>query len=263
LRKVLRTRLLTVLVTVAAILFARISVTRAEDTRMPSSTGPVLPTNSSLPLSWQTAPPIPQSPPRNPAMPVLDGPERDFRKASDWGWLILGAASGFVGHELGHVVADLMTGHHPTFHTTKTGPFYFFAIQPCCGHLSNGELYFIASAGLTVNNLSSELILDIGPKLRSHHNPYLKGVLLVDIGLELGYAISGFLESKYPNAIPAQSDVGSMARALGARPWQVGLTVMAPAVVDIYRYFVPSSAWAPWVSIESKLFMTGIVLPLL
>lgn len=196
-------------------------------------------------------------------LPKLQKPERDFRKFTDWLWLALGATSGFVGHELGHVIADVQTFHHPTFHGTKTGPFYFFAIQPCCGTLSNAEEYFIASAGLTVNNVASEIILQTLPDIRSRHSPFLKGVLLVDVGLSVGYAISGFVQSARPQGFPAQSDVGSMSRALGAQPWQVGLMVLAPAVVDTYRYFFPHSYWAPWVSLESKLLMTGVVLPLL
>lgn len=190
-------------------------------------------------------------------------PERDFRQVSDFGWLALGAASGFVGHELGHIVTDFMTLHHPTFHATKTGPFYFFAIQPCCGDLSHAEEYAIASAGLVVNDLSSELILQISPRIRSRHAPYMKGVLLADIGLELGYAISGFIQSAHPKGFPAQSDVGSMSRALGVAPWRVSLSVMAPALIDLYRYFVPRSSFMPWVGIQSKMFMAGLVIPLL
>jgi hypothetical protein len=193
----------------------------------------------------------------------LAKPEADFRRVSDWGWLLLGAASGFVGHELGHVAADLMTLHTPRFHETKTGPFYFFAIQPCCGTLTHAEEYAIASAGLTVNDLSAELILQISPRIRTRHAPFMKGVLLVDVGLEIGYAISGFVQSAHPVGFPAQSDVGSMSRALGIDPWKVGLTVLVPALIDTYRYFVPHSRWAPWVSIQSKMLMTGIVLPLL
>ncbi|MEO6953361.1 MAG: hypothetical protein ABI321_16290 [Polyangia bacterium] len=190
-------------------------------------------------------------------------PERDFHKFSDFAWLALGATSGFVGHELGHIVTDLMTLHHPTFHTTKTGPFYFFAIQPCCGPLSHAEEYAIASAGLVVNDLSSELILSISPRIRSRHAPFMKGVLLVDIGLELGYAISGFVQSAHPKGFPDQSDVASMSRALGVSPWRVSLSVMAPALIDLYRYFVPRSSFVPWVGIQSKVFMAGLVLPLL
>jgi hypothetical protein len=33
---------------------------------------------------------------------------------------------------------------------------------------------------------------------------------------------------------------------------------MVPAALDLYRYFVPRSAWAPWTSISGKTFLLGI-----
>ena len=44
----------------------------------------------------------------------------------------------------------------------------------------------------------------------------------------------------------------------GMTPWQVGLMLMVPAAVDMYRYFVPRSVWAPWTSISGKTFLLGI-----
>ena len=193
----------------------------------------------------------------------IEGREADFRRFSDWAWLALGAATGFVGHELGHVTADLVTGHTPRFVPTKTGPFPFFAISPCCGTLSHAEAYYIASAGFAVGDVSSELILQVMPKIRSRRAAFLKGVLLLDVGLALGYALTGFLESRWPNIGPPQSDINSMARALGAEPWQVGIYLVGPALIDVYRYFVPRSSFAPWVSLQGKALMVGLVLPLL
>jgi hypothetical protein len=37
----------------------------------------------------------------------------------------------------------------------------------------------------------------------------------------------------------------------------IGLMLLAPAVVDAYRYFVPDSRWAPWVSLAGKLTLMG------
>lgn len=193
----------------------------------------------------------------------LETPEADFRHFKDWAYLALGAATAFVGHELGHVTADLVTGHTPRFLPTKTGPFPFFAISPCCGPLTNAEQYYIASAGFVVGQVSSELILQIMPRIRSRRAPFLKGVLLFDSALAIGYAVMGFLEVKWPNIGPPQADINSMARALGAQPWQVGIYLLGPAIVDIYRYFVPRSQFAPWVSVTQKVMMVGFTLPLL
>jgi hypothetical protein len=82
----------------------------------------------------------------------------------------------------------------------------------------------------------------------------LKGVLMLDIMLSLGYAIS----SSLPDGVaPAQSDVATMARALDVPQWQVGLVILVPAIVDFYRYLVPDSQWAPWVSGSAKAFVLG------
>jgi hypothetical protein len=135
----------------------------------------------------------------------------------------------------------------------QLGPFPFFAIQPCC-NLTRQEQFAVASAGFMVQYVNSELILWVSPRIRSQRHAFLKGVLALDIGLSIGYAVSAFL----PDGIaPAQSDTGTMARALGIPQWQVGLMILAPAMVDIYRYLVPTSVWAPWVGVQSKLLVFG------
>jgi hypothetical protein len=76
---------------------------------------------------------------------------------------------------------------------------------------------------------------------------------MFDILLAAGYAITGFA-----NIGPPQSDVNTMARGLNVPAWQVGLELMVPASVDLYRYFVPGSVWAPWTSIAGKTFLVGV-----
>jgi hypothetical protein len=182
----------------------------------------------------------------------IEKPEADFRHFSDYAWFALGAASGFVGHEMGHMMMDVFFGKSVSFVKVELGPIPFFAIQPCC-NLTPREDYVIGSAGFVVGDVSSELILQIAPTLRSHRHAFLKGVLMFDILLAAGYAITGFA-----NIGPPQSDVNTMARGLGVPPWQVGVMLMVPASVDLYRYFVPRSVWAPWTSISGKTFMVGI-----
>jgi len=189
--------------------------------------------------------------PRARADERLEIPEADFRHVADYAWFALGAASAFVGHELGHVVTDLMFGKSIDFVRVDLGPFPFFAIQPCC-RLTPRENYVIGSAGFLVGDVSSELILQIAPRLRSRRHAFLKGVLMFDIVLALGYAITGFA-----GVGPPQSDVNTMARGLGVPPWQVGLMLVVPATVDLYRYLVPRSVWAPWTSVTSKSLLLG------
>jgi hypothetical protein len=181
----------------------------------------------------------------------VERPEADFHHFADYAWFALGAASAFVGHESGHMFMDVVFGKSVRFVAVHLGPLPFFAIQPCC-NLSRREEYIIGSAGFMVGNVSSELILQLAPRLRSRRRAYLKGVLMFDIVLALGYAVTGFA-----GIGPPQSDVATMARGLGVPPWQVGLMLAVPASIDLYRYFVPKSVWAPWTSISGKTMMLG------
>jgi hypothetical protein len=177
--------------------------------------------------------------------------EADFRHVSDWAWFALGAASGFVAHELGHVVTDLIYGKSISFTEVKLGPFPFFAIQPCC-NLTHEQEYVIASMGFNVQAVSSELILWLSPHLRSRRRAFLKGLLALDIALSLGYGITALA-----GIGPAQSDTNTMARGLGIPSWPIGLWLIVPAGADLYRYFVPDSKWAPWVSLQGKAMVLG------
>ena len=179
------------------------------------------------------------------------GREADFRTVKSWAWLALGAASGFVAHELGHVLADLAFGKSISFVGVHLGPFPFFAIQPCC-NLTPREQYVIASAGFDVQSIDSELILWLAPRLRSERHAFLKGVLVLDVALSLGYGITAFA-----GIGPPQSDVNTMARGLQIPSWPIGIWLVVPALMDIYRYLFPGSRWAPWVSLQGKMMTLG------
>lgn len=181
----------------------------------------------------------------------IERPEADFRHLADYAWFALGGVAGFVGHELGHIMTDVFFGKSISFVRVDLGPIPFFAIQPCC-NLTHREEYVIGSAGFLVGDVSSELILQIAPSLRSRRHAFLKGVLMFDIVLAVGYAVTGFA-----GIGPPQSDVNTMARGLQAPPWQVGLMLALPAAVDLYRYLVPRSAWAPWTSVSGKMLLLG------
>ena len=178
-------------------------------------------------------------------------PEADFRRWQDWLWFAGGAASAFVEHEVSHLTMDAFLGKSVKVEKVKLGPFPFFSLTACC-NLSAREEWMIASAGFVSQQMTSELILSLAPKIRAQRRPFLKGVLMFDILLSVGYAISGFA-----NVGPPQSDVMTMARAMKVDPWKVGLMLTVPAVVDLVRYFAPELTWAPWVSIQSKIVVAG------
>ena len=177
--------------------------------------------------------------------------EANFRRFTDYLWLLGGVATGFVAHEGGHLVLDYALGTHPTFDRVKTGPFPFFAIQP--HRLSPQKRYATAVAGLATQDLYAEIILGVDPRIREHSRPFLKGMLAFHVALSVAYAVTGFAR-----AGPRQSDVNAMARGSGWPPWAIGLMLLGPAALDTYRYFVPDSRWAPQVSVAGKVTMVGV-----
>ncbi len=180
--------------------------------------------------------------------------EADFRHVSDYAWFLLGAASGLVLHESGHLIMDYSLGAYPTLVPVKLGPFPFFAIQPR-NIRTNQDRYAITVAGFAAQDLWSELTLGFCPRLRERHHPFLKGMMAFHIALSIGYAVTGFA-----GVGPPQSDVNNMSFALGVPQWVVASLLMVPALTDLYRYFVPDSPFAPWVSMSSKLTAVGIAL---
>jgi hypothetical protein len=178
--------------------------------------------------------------------------EADFRRFTDYLWLLGGAAAGFMTHEAGHLVTDCVLDTHPTFVAVKSGPFPFFAIQPT--RLTPQKRYATAMAGFATQGLYSELILRLDPRIREHQRPFLKGMLAFHVALSVGYAVTAFAGTG-----PPQSDVNAMARGSGWPTWAMGLLLLAPAALDTYRYFVPDSGWAPLLSVAGKITMVGVV----
>ena len=66
-------------------------------------------------------------------------------------------------------------------------------------------------------------------------------MLAFDVLTSIGYGIVAFAE-----AGPVQRDTRGMAAGLGVPEPAIGALIMAPAVLDIYRYYRPGSQWAKW-----------------
>ena len=179
-----------------------------------------------------------------------------------------GVAAAFIAHELGHVFMNLAYGNVPTFEGLRYGGFIpFFRISPgvsCndvgCFH-ENGEpfkggrtgVYLITSAGFNVQHLVSELILSIDPQIRYHRSPFQKGMLFFNLSLSAGYVLSTWFQVK-----PPIGDIYGMASAAQLNPNWVALLVMIPAGLNLYRFFVPDSKWAPWVSRAAEATFLGV-----
>jgi hypothetical protein len=174
-----------------------------------------------------------------PAASTANGPRDVFT-------FLAGAAFGLVVHEGGHFVFDEIFDAHPDVVSVHFGPVPFFAISPQ-RPLSPKQLFTVTSAGFWTQALTSELLLTRQPELRRAHAGFAKGLLAFDLLTSIGYAAVAFAGRG-----PVERDTRGMAQGLGASERAVGLVVLSPAALDVYRYFRPDSAWARWAARIAK-----------
>ena len=164
---------------------------------------------------------------------------------------LAGGAAGLVLHESGHLVFDALFDAKPRLSRVQFGPFPFFAISHR-SDLSPRREFTISSAGFWVQEATDEWLLTRRPLLRDEHAPATKGLLAFNVLNSVGYAIVAFAK-----AGPLERDTRGMADSIGVDERAIGLIVLAPALLDAYRYFNRGSRWAGWTSRATK---TGAVL---
>lgn len=198
----------------------------------------------------------------------FDASTTSIRDAKSAGLWAAGAASGFLAHEAGHLLANYMLSNQPTFVGLKGFGFVpFFAISPelrCddngCVHDNHSRfeagrrgMYFISTAGFTVQHITSEIVLSEDAWVRYHHAPYEKGFLAFNILLSLGYALSSVIGIE-----DAHGDAGGAAQVAHLPHAVFATLLMLPAAMDTWRFFVPDTPWAVGVSRASKAAMLGV-----
>jgi hypothetical protein len=151
-----------------------------------------------------------------------------------------GAGLGLVIHESAHLAFDEIFRAQPKVISVHFGPLPFFAVSPQ-RPLSPRQLFTITSAGFWTQELTSELLLRQHADLRHAHAPFAKGMLAFDVLTSIGYAAAAFAETG-----PFERDTRGMAQGLGVSERAIGLLVLSPAALDVYRYFRPQSKWAKW-----------------
>jgi hypothetical protein len=201
-----------------------------------------------------------------------DEAEATITDVNSWrsaGLFLAGIATGFFAHEAGHILANLVQGNVPHIQGIWGFGFIpFFTVAPriscyhehCVKH--DGEPFStgvggkvaITSAGFNVQHVTDELLLSFEPRLRYRVAPYRKGLFAFNVLLSVGYAISAITRIENP-----EGDVSATARLIGVPPEAYACTLLAIAGLDIYRYFVPDSRWAPWVSRGAKVAFIGVV----
>jgi hypothetical protein len=157
-----------------------------------------------------------------------------------------GAAVGLVIHEGGHVVLDLAFDAHPSIVPVHLGPAPFFAITHR-GGLSPRREYLIDAAGFWMQGIGAERLFSTHPHLREESAWFTKGEFAFDEVTAVGYGVVALARTG-----PVQRDTFGMSRSSGVPEPIIGGLVLAPALLDGYRYFRPESRWATWASRVAK-----------
>ncbi|HEY2433097.1 MAG TPA: hypothetical protein VGI12_10525 [Vicinamibacterales bacterium] len=163
-----------------------------------------------------------------------------------------GGAVGLAAHESGHLLFDAIFGAHARLEPVSFHGIPFFAITHDNG-LTPRKEFVIDSAGFWVQEGTNEWILSSRRNLRHESAPFTKGVVAFNVLTSFGYAGAAFARTG-----PVERDTRGMAESLGWKEPYVGLLILAPAVLDMIRYYRPDAPWAVWASRGSKLF--GVVL---
>jgi hypothetical protein len=166
---------------------------------------------------------------------------------------LAGGALALGAHEGGHLVFDGIFDAHPSVEAVHFGPIPFFAIAHRSG-LSPRREFTISSAGFWVQEGTNEWILAARPDLRHEHAPFVKGILAFNILTSIGYGTVAFAK-----AGPFERDTRGMSE-LGVPEPAIGAFVIAPALLDAYRYFHPESTWAKWAARAAKVGGVMLVL---
>ena len=166
---------------------------------------------------------------------------------------LTGAGGAFLEHEGGHLLFDAIFDAHPFVKSVHFGPIPFFAVahQP----ISPRREFVVSSAGFWTQQATSEWLLTRRPRLRDEHAPFVKGELAFDLLTSIGYGTVAMFK-----AGPVERDTRGIADSIGVDERAVGAIVLAPAILDAYRYVNPDARWAAWTSRLVKLGSAALVL---
>jgi hypothetical protein len=166
---------------------------------------------------------------------------------------LLGAALALGAHEGGHVVFARLFGADLSVRKVDFQGIPFFAITHT--PVSRRRELAISSAGFWVQHLASEVILSRNPHLKDERASFAKGVLAFDVMASIAYGGAALGRTG-----PVERDTRSMAISLGVNERWVGAMLLAPALLDAYRYFRPASRWARVASRGAKIGMVVLII---
>jgi hypothetical protein len=180
-------------------------------------------------------------------------PQRDESAGKRIASFLTGAAIGLGTHETGHVIANLALGEKPGLKKVDFHGLPFFAITHASG-LPRRKEFTISSAGFWVQHAENEWLLHRRPQLRHERAPLAKGVFAFNVLASVAYAGAAFGRTG-----PLERDTRGMAASARVDERLIGALVLAPAVLDAWRYFHPDARWAAWASRGVKVGMVVMV----
>jgi hypothetical protein len=174
--------------------------------------------------------------------------------ASRFGKVLLGGAAGLGLHEAGHLVANWAFEEKVVVKKVDYKGIPFFALSHA-PDLSPRREYVVSSAGLWTQYLYSEHILTHHPNLKEEESPFRKGLLSFHVVTSLVYAGAALGRTG-----PIERDTRGMAASRRLDERWIGVMVLAPALLDVYRYFNADARWATWASRGVKMGSVVLVL---
>jgi len=154
-----------------------------------------------------------------------DRPRSHKRWAGDSSEFFRGAFVAFLGHEAGHLIANLAVGSSPDLKGVEFSIVPFFTIEPG-RKLSDRQHYITASAGFNAQHIINEWLLEKHPNLRNEDEPFLKGLATLNFWLTVGYSATAF--AGYG---PDERDTKGMADSLGWSEDSIGALILVPAAL--------------------------------
>jgi hypothetical protein len=170
-----------------------------------------------------------------------------MQRAATVGWFAAGVALALGAHEGGHLLFDVAFDARPGIRRVDFHGIPFFAITHR-NDLPPVQEFAISSAGFWVQHAGSEWLLTRRPYLRRERAPLAKGVLAFNVLTSGAYAGAAFFRTG-----PPERDTRGMADSAGVDERWIGAAVLAPAVLDTWRYFDPESKTAVWMSRAAKV----------
>jgi len=171
-----------------------------------------------------------------------------------FGKVILGGVAGLGVHEAGHLVANWAFEEKVRVKKVDYKGIPFFALSHA-PDLSPRREFVVSSAGFWAQYLYSEQILTHHPNLKHEQSPFRKGMLTFHVVTSLVY--SGAALGKTG---PTERDTRGMATSRRIDERWIGALVLAPALLDVYRYFNPDARWATWTSRGVKMGSVALVI---